>query len=120
MLVICIKDLVVEAKHGVHHKEKQHPQRFIFNAELTLDSDRAGISDDLADTLDYSGLRQMIIDVAQNNSFYLIERLAREVADKILLDKRVRKAIISIDKPDVYENGTPGVRLETRTSGMIQ
>jgi len=110
--VIRIKDLVVESKHGVHQKEKQHPQRFIFNVELTLDSAQAGISDDLADTLDYSGLRQTIIDTARNNSFDLIERLAREVADQILLDKRVRKAVISIDKPDVYENGTPGITLE--------
>ncbi len=112
MLTIRIKDLVVEAKHGVHQNEKQHPQRFIFNVELTLDNDRAGISDDLDDTLDYSELRQTIIDTTQNNSFNLIERLAREVADKMLLDKRVRKVVVSIDKPDVYENGTPGVKLE--------
>lgn len=117
MLTVCIKDLVVEAKHGVHQKEKQQPQRFIFNVELTLDSARAGISDDLADTLDYSGLRRMIIDVAQKNSFNLIERLAREVADQILADKRILRAVISIDKPDVYGNGTPGVKLEV-TSGV--
>lgn len=111
-MVIYIKDLVVEARHGVHLEEKQHAQRFIFNVELTLDSDRAGTSDDLADTLDYSALRQMIIDTAQNNSFNLIERLAREVADQILRDKRVQKAVVAIDKPDVYDSGTPGVRLE--------
>jgi dihydroneopterin aldolase len=112
MLVIYIKDLVVEAKHGVHQHEKQHSQRFIFNIELTLDSDRAGISDNLDDTLDYSELRQTIIDTARNNSFNLMERLAREVADQILRDKRVRKVVVSIDKPDVYANGTPGVKLE--------
>lgn len=117
MLIIRIKDLVVEAKHGVHPKEKQQPQRFIFNVELTLDSGRAGASDGLDDTLDYSQLRQTIIDTAQNNSFNLIERLAREVADQILRDKRVRKVVVSIDKPDVYDNGTPGVRLEA-TSGV--
>jgi dihydroneopterin aldolase len=112
MLVIRITDLAVEAKHGVHQNEKQHPQRFIFNVELTLDNGQAGISDDLADTLDYSELRQTIIDTTLNNSFNLIERLAREVADQILLDKRVQKVVISIDKPDVYKNGTPGVKLE--------
>jgi dihydroneopterin aldolase len=110
--IVYIKDLVVEAKHGVHKREKQRPQRFIFNMELTLDGDRAGTSDDLADTLDYGELRQTIIDTARNNSFNLIERLAQEVADQILTDKRIRKVVISIDKPDAYENGTPGVRLE--------
>lgn len=110
--MIYIKDLVVEAKHGVHQKEKEQAQRFIFNVELTVDGSQAGISDDLADTLDYGELRQTIIDTAQNNSFNLIEKLAREVADRILADKRIRKLVISIDKPDAYENGTPGVRLE--------
>lgn len=112
MTVIYIKDLVVEAKHGVHEAEKKHPQRFVFNVDLTVDGGSAGVSDDLADTPDYDKLRQTIIDTAQNNSFNLIERLAREVADQILADKRVRKVVISIDKPDVYENGTPGIRLE--------
>ncbi|HUY85369.1 MAG TPA: dihydroneopterin aldolase [Candidatus Dormibacteraeota bacterium] len=117
MLTIYIKDLVVEARHGVHPEEKEHPQRFIFNVELTLDSDRAGVSDDLADTLDYSELRRKVIDTAQNNSFNLIERLAGEVANQILRDKRVSKVVISIDKPDVYDNGMPAVRLEV-TSGV--
>lgn len=117
MLVIRLKDLVVEAKHGIHQREKDNSQRFIFNVELTLDNDRAADSDDLADTPDYSELRQLIIDVAQNNSFNLIERLAGEVANQILRDKRVSKVIVSVDKPDVYKNGTPGITLEV-TSGV--
>ena len=111
-MVIYIKDLVVEAKHGVHQREKEQAQRFVFNLELTVDSDSAGISDDLADTPDYNKLRQTVIETARNNSFNLIEKLAREVADQILTDSRIRKVVISIDKPDVYDNGTPGVRLE--------
>lgn len=117
MLVIHIKDLAVEARHGVHPKEKQHPQRFIFNVKLTLDNDAAAVSDDLTDTLNYSELRQKIIDTALNNSFNLIERLAREVADQILRDKRVRKVVVSVDKPDVYDNGTPSVKLEVTANG---
>lgn len=112
MLVIRLKDLVVKAKHGVSQAEKDRPQRFVFNVELTLADTKPAVSDDLADTLDYGRLRQLIIDTAQNNSFDLIERLARAVADQILRDKRVKKALIMIDKPDVYDDSTPGIRLE--------
>ena len=112
MLVIYIRDLVVEAKHGVHQREKEEAQRFVINLEVTVEDLPATVSDDLAETLNYSELRQTTIDTAQNNSFNLIERLAQAIADQILTDKRIRKLTISIDKPDVYDNGTPGIKLE--------
>lgn len=111
MLVVSIKDLVVEARHGVHPNEKEQAQRFIFNVEVTLDS-RANISDDLTDTLNYTELKQIILKTAQNNSFNLIERLAQTVAAQILENERVRKVVVAIDKPDVFETGVPGIRLE--------
>jgi dihydroneopterin aldolase len=112
MSVIYIKDLVVEAKHGVHQHEKDKPQRFVINLELTLDMTQAVASDDLADTLNYSELRQIIIDTTQNNSFNLIERLAQAIADAILTDHRIQKLSLTIDKPDVFKTGRPGIRLE--------
>lgn len=112
MLRIYIKDLAVEAKHGVNKSEKEHAQRFVFNVELTVADSRAGTSDDPADTINYSEVKKAVIDTAQSNSFNLIEKLAQAVADRILRDKRVKKVIISIDKPDVWDNGTPGIRLE--------
>jgi FolB domain-containing protein len=117
MTVIYIKDLVVEGKHGVHQREKDHPQRFNVTAELTIDIAKAGLSDDLEDTLNWSGLRTTIIDTVQNNSFNLVERLAREIAARILLDKRVRKLVLSVDKPDAFKTGVPGIRLEVNAPG---
>lgn len=112
MLAVYIKGLVIQAKHGVNPSEKEHAQRFIFNVELTVADNRAGTSDDLADTINYSEVKKAIIDIAQSNSFNLIEKLAQAVADRILADGRVKKVIVSIDKPDVWDNGTPGIRLE--------
>ena len=116
MTVIYIKDLVVEGKHGVHQREKANPQRFSINAELTIDIAKAGLSDELADTLNWSRLRTTIIDTVQNNSFNLVERLAQEIAVQILLDKRVRKLVLSVDKPDAFKTGVPGVRLEVKVA----
>jgi FolB domain-containing protein len=117
MTVIYIKDLVVEGKHGVHQREKDHPQRFNINAELTINTAKAGLSDDLEDTLNWSRLRATIINTVQDNSFNLVERLAREIATQILLDKRVRKLVLSVDKPDAFKTGVPGIRLEVNAPG---
>jgi len=116
-MVIYIKDLVVEGKHGVHQREKDHSQRFSINAELTIDIAKAGLSDELADTLNWSRLRTTIIDTVQNNSFNLVERLAQEIAVQILLDKRVQKLVLSVDKLDAFKTGVPGVRLEVNAAG---
>lgn len=116
MTVIYIKDLVVKGRHGVHQREKDHPQRFSVTAELTIDT-AAGLSDDLEDTFNWSRLRTTIIDTVQNNSFNLVERLAREIAAQILLDKRVRKLVLSVDKPDAFKTGVPGIRLEVNAPG---
>lgn len=117
MLVVRLQELIIEARHGIHPREREQAQRFVFNIELTLGSERSTTSDDLADTLDYSALRRLVTQTAQNNSYNLIERLAQEVADRILDDKRVQKVTVAIDKPDVYDNGRPGVTLEVSQRG---
>ena len=113
MPVLYIKDLVVEGKHGVLPHEKETAQRFKVTAELTIDTSRASRSDGLADTINWSELRDTIVNIVQNESFGLIERLAQELADQILTDKRVEKLVLSVDKLDAFPRGVPGIRIET-------
>jgi len=117
MSVIYIKDLIVEAKHGVHQREKTHAQRFSVSAELTIDTLKAAASDNLDDTINWSGLRTTIIDTVHNNSFNLIERLAQEIAQQILRDKRIQKLVLTIDKLDAFQSGVPGIKLEVSGLG---
>lgn len=111
-LTLFIKDLVVAGKHGVHDHEKESPQRFGITVELSIAGSKAPISDNLADTTDWSRLRNEIIAIVEGKTYNLIERLAMEIAAKTLEDKRVTKAIVIIDKIDAFESGIPGVRLE--------
>ncbi len=112
--VIYIKDLVVEGKHGVHPREKAKAQRFNVNVELIVDTAKAARSDNLADTLNYSTVRTIIVDTIQNNSFNLLEKLADQLAGQILADHRIQKMVLSIDKPDAFKSGVPGIRLEVK------
>lgn len=111
MSVLYIKDLIIEAKHGVHEHEKKNTQRFMVNVELEIDLSRAVQSDDLADALDWSSLRQEIISIVKNNSFNLIERLAQVIAEAMLRHSGVKKVNISIDKIDAFDSGIPGIQL---------
>lgn len=111
-LRVFIKDLVVAGKHGVHEHEKESPQRFKVSVELKLSATRVTISDDLSDTADWSTLRREIIAIIEGKSYSLIERLAMEIAAKMLENKDVATAIVTIDKIDAFESGVPGVRLE--------
>jgi dihydroneopterin aldolase len=111
-LTLFIKDLVVAGKHGVHDHEKESPQRFKVTVELDIIGSKAVVSDNLTDTVDWSRLRNTIVDIIENHSYDLMERLAMEIAAKMLEDKRVSRAVVTIDKIDAFESGIPGVRLE--------
>lgn len=111
-LTIYIKDLVVAGKHGVHQHEKESPQRFGVTIELSIRDSRVATTDNLEDTPDWSLLKADIINIVEGKSYNLIERLAMEVAARMLEDKHVAKAVVTIDKMDAFESGVPGVRLE--------
>lgn len=113
MSLITIKDLVVQGRHGVTQAEKAQPQPFGISLELTVDLSAAALSDNLNDTVNYSMARQAVIDVVQNQSFNLIERLAQAIGEAVLdQDKRIQKVLISVDKLEIFASGVPGVRLE--------
>jgi dihydroneopterin aldolase len=114
-LTIFIKDLVVTGRHGVHEYEKQSPQRFKITVELDVaGTSKALTSDHLEDTLDWSHLRDEIVQIVESRTYNLMERLAMELATRMLADKRVDKAVVTIDKLDAFKTGVPGVRLELR------
>ena len=112
---IYLKDLVVEAKHGVHAHEKVNAQRFSITLDLEVNTPEAFVNDDINNTVSYSWLRQTIINIVQQNSFDLIERLAQVILDGIFVDSRIQQATLSIEKLDVYPDTVPGIRvIQTR------
>lgn len=111
MSQLFLKDLIIEAKHGVHEYEKINPQRFSITVKLEVDTPKAFISDDIEDTVSYSDLRNTIIEITKNNSFELLERLAQVICDDILVDKRIKELTISIEKLDIYSDTVPGIRV---------
>lgn len=106
---IFIEGLKLSGKHGVHERERQESQEFLVDIRAEFDVRHASESDDLKDTLDYTQFATIAEDVVKKNSFYLIERLAATIANRILEDGRITRVSVTIRKPAALSNGVPGI-----------
>ncbi|MDT8388957.1 MAG: dihydroneopterin aldolase [Lentisphaeria bacterium] len=96
---IHIRNLLLRCVIGVFEKERHHRQDVRLNLVLHTDIQPAGVSDDLADTVDYVALRDHLAAVVESSSFHLIEALAEEIARICLADSLVRRVDVTVDKP---------------------
>jgi len=109
---IFVRDLRVRGRHGVSDKERGTEQEFLIDISADFDTARAAQSDDLAHTVDYGVFREIAREAVEANSFYLIEKLAARIAEKILEQTPVTRIRVTIRKPDVWDNGVPGITVE--------
>ena len=66
---IFIQGLEVYGHHGVAHEEKVLGQRLLFDVRLTIEECRAAQTDDVADTVDYTEVLDLIVEVATTEQF---------------------------------------------------
>lgn len=97
---IVIKDLEVFGYHGVFEEEAFLGQKFIVTAELFLSVRQAGKTDNLKDSLDYGEACQMVKSLVETKRYMLIERLAEEIAEQLLLAfPLVSEVEVTVKKP---------------------
>lgn len=91
--------------HGVFAEESKNGQDFIVDIELILDLEKASISDDLADTVDYGAICDLVIAAITGQPYKLIEKLAGVIADEILASQGlVEIALVTVHKPSAPVN----------------
>ncbi|MCK5756868.1 MAG: dihydroneopterin aldolase [Mycobacterium sp.] len=96
---IELRGLRVRGHHGVFDHERRDGQDFVIDITVWLDLDVAAASDDLADTLDYGVLAQRAADIVAGPPRQLIETVAGEIADGVMVDERVHAAEVVVHKP---------------------
>ena len=106
-----IDNLSFRAKHGVSAKERRVEQEFAVSVKLGVDTSKASITDELKDAVDYQEVKNIIASVIEGSSRYLVEKLAEEIAARVLKDKRIKTIEITVRKPEVWDNGIPGVTI---------
>lgn len=98
---IYIKGLDVFAYHGVMPKEKRDGQRFVLDITLDCDLSRAGRTDRLEDTVDYTAVMDAAVQAMTENSYDLIERAASRTAEAILrAEEKVERLTLCLRKPE--------------------
>ena len=97
---IKIINLECFAKHGVYEEENMLGQKFIVSAALFLDTRKAGVSDDINESVNYAGVCRSIVDWMQDNTCNLIEAVAEKLAEMILMQfEPVKKVTVEVKKP---------------------
>lgn len=86
--------------HGVHEEERRLGQQISVDVELAADLERAGRSDDLAETIDYGSVYDIINEVATGRQFRLIEALAQRIAEALLERFAAQEVVVRVRKED--------------------
>lgn len=110
---IDIRDLRLRCIIGIQDWERKTLQDVLINLTLFADLSAAGQSDRIDDTVNYKTLCKQIIALTENSQFYLVEKLAEEIAHLALEDQRVASVRVSVEKPGALRfSRTVGVTLE--------
>lgn len=96
---ILIRGLRVYAYHGVKPEEQEKGQPFELDLTLTADLSRAGQTDRLEDTVNYSAVAKLAVAAMQSEKNALIERAATRVAESILSAFPVEEVTVRLKKP---------------------
>ncbi len=101
-----MRNLKFYGYHGVFEEEQENGQYFHIDAELYLDLMKAGKSDELKDSIDYSQVFEIIRDITENKKFRLLEKLAESISGEILSRyKEISKVILRVKKPEAPIDG---------------
>ena len=105
--------------HGCLPEEKRQGQPFHIDLTLETDLGRAGQTDDLTQTVDYSAVYGVVKEVVEGPSFDLIERVGQVIADRILAEFPPVQAL-TVHKPQAPIGGPfddAAIVLERRRHG---
>jgi D-erythro-7,8-dihydroneopterin triphosphate epimerase len=96
---ITITDLLVRGIIGVNDEERETRQDILVNLVLKVDARTPGRSDDIADAVNYRTIAKQVIALVESGSYFLVERLAEEIARLCLDHAGVQCVTVRVEKP---------------------
>jgi len=118
--VVEVRGLELLLYCGVLGEEQARRQPFRFDVDLHLDLRAAGESDDLADTVNYGALIDLLAVTLPAERFQLLERLAARAAELALSYPSVDAVTVRVRKlrpPVAAIVDTTGVRIHRSRTG---
>jgi len=114
-----LHNIQLEGRHGWYDHEREVPQPFEVDVELVVDLARAGIEDDLARTVDYGKVYDVVRRNVESASYRLLETMAEAISRDILGAFPVDEVTVRVRKPAVQLGGPldyAGVEIRRRRS----
>jgi D-erythro-7,8-dihydroneopterin triphosphate epimerase len=96
---IEIKDLLLRTVIGITESERRNHQDVLINIVLFVDTRSAGLSDDIEAAVNYRTITKQLIALVESSQYFLVEKLAAEIAAVCLADRRVERVRVSVEKP---------------------
>lgn len=94
------------AYHGLFEQESTLGQRFEVDLELGINLEKAGISDNMQDSVHYGEVYDLVEDIVVNKRYNLLEALAHGLVQVLLeKDQRIEQVHVAIRKPSVPIKG---------------
>jgi dihydroneopterin aldolase len=109
---IFVEAIEFYAYHGASDEEQNVGHRYAVDVELTFDTRRAGRSDDLNDTVNYSRVAKRIVAIGTQEQYRLLEALAARLAETILSEFPVEAVRLRVKKM------TPPMNVIARAVGV--
>ncbi|MBC1539985.1 dihydroneopterin aldolase [Listeria seeligeri] len=98
---IYLNELAFYGYHGVLSEENKLGQKFIISLVLGLSTKKAGISDNVNDTVSYADVYETVKEIAEGKPFKLIEALAEKIATEVLVNyPLLNEVTIKLIKPN--------------------
>jgi dihydroneopterin aldolase len=99
---ILLEGMVFCGRHGTVPAERELGQPFVVDVELRLDLRPAGLSDDLAQTVDYGEVHRRARGIVEGPPVNLTETVAERIAAAVLEDHPPVEAVrVKVAKPHV-------------------
>lgn len=104
---IILQGMVFHGRHGTLPAERELGQPFVVDVELGLDLRPAGLSDDLAKTVDYGEVHRLARQIVEGEPVDLTETLAERIADATLEEHPIVEVVrVKVRKPHVRLDDT--------------
>jgi 7,8-dihydroneopterin aldolase/epimerase/oxygenase len=98
-VTIGVNGICLQARVGVTDEERAAERTLMVDVELVPHSTDGLRSDDLAGTVDYARVVQLVSDIVMGGEHRLIEHLAALLCDRLMSELAIRQVSVTVRKP---------------------
>ena len=110
---VFIKNLRAHGIIGIYPHEREKPQDILINVTVYTDTRRAAQTDNIEDCVNYGTLARKLKAHAESAAKLTVEALADDLAKICLLEDKVDKVIVRVEKPNAVPSAqSVGVEVE--------